>query len=114
MTEIDDAQALTEEVINKVSIRNALTNATSQALRAIKLLGEALQSIPDFCCLVRKVAEYNVIKEKAIREMSERGIGNPTIRYFVPSRVYHLATRHKNPRVRKKNQKRIRKILYEK
>lgn len=46
------------------------------------------------------------IAKKAVKTVAEG------MRY-IPPRVRYLAFRHGNPRVRKKNQKRIRKLLYE-
>lgn len=55
----------------------------------------------------------------ALWEMEQRGIPTEYLRVClkyklleIPPRLMHLATRHKSPRVRKKNQKRIRKLLY--
>ena len=104
---------------------NLLAEVSQAAIRATKSLMMLSEKIKEYCAIILTTksektifdADFGIPK-KILFEMEERNIPlnylRLCLRYSLIEnlpRLMHLATRHKNPRVRKKNQKRIRKMV---
>lgn len=102
-------------------LERAANIANRAILTVVERVKKCVELLPDMVKSAKTVCESEFgVPFNSLREMASRGIDLNYLRYSlkyhlfadIPARLYHLATRHKNPRVRKKNQKRIRKILY--